>query len=308
LAFIQGGSQPRLFLTDSQAPIIIKESGSVLHTHFSPSSPHSLAISSSARVQIYNPNSRQLIKTLSRFKDTVQCAEFRSDGKLLLASDKTGTIQLFDLSSRAILQHWNPEDTHSRLQVSKVKWQGFTNVVSAGDDKTVKLWDITAKSSVQTFVGHEDYVRALACVPETNLILSGSFDGSARLWDPRVQGEVATFRHGDGEGSGIVYSVLPLKGATMFLSAGSSGVKVWDMTAGTKYPVKQMWNHQKEVTALCGNTDGSRVLAGGLDGLVKIYDAATWKVVHGVKYPDGILNVLLSVFRIRDWQLLTWVA
>lgn len=164
---------------------------------------------------------------------------------------------------------------------------------------------------MQTFVGHEDYVRALACVPETNLILSGSFDGSARLWDPRVQGEVATFRHGDGDqGSGIVYSVLPLKGATMFLSAGSSGVKVWDMTAGTKYPVKQMWNHQKEVTALCSNTDGSRVLAGGLDGLVKIYDAATWKVVHGVKYPDGILNVLLSVlhFYIKDWQLLTWVA
>jgi len=280
----------------SQAPIIIKESGSILHTHFSPSSPHSLAISSSARVQIYNPNSRQVVKTLSRFKDTVQCAEFRSDGKLLIASDKTGIIQLFDLSSRAILEHWNPEDTHSRLQVSNVKWQGLTSVVSAGDDKTVKLWDITSKSAVQTFVGHEDYVRALSCMPETNLILSGSFDGTAKLWDPRVQGSVASFRHGDGDqNSGIVYSVHPLKGATMFLSAGSTGIKVWDMTAGTEYPVKQMWNHQKEVTTLCSNRDGSRVLAGGLDGLVKIYDAATWKVAHSVKYPNGILNVSLSV-------------
>jgi U3 small nucleolar RNA-associated protein 15 len=297
----------------SQAPIIIKESGSILHTHFSSSSPHNLAISSSARVQIYNPNSRQLIKTLSRFKDTVQCAEFRSDGKLLLASDKTGTIQLFDLSSRAILQHWNPEDTHARFQVSKVKWQGFTNVVSAGDDKTVKLWDITAKGCLQTFVGHKDYVRALSCVPETNFLLSGSFDGTAKLWDPRVEGPVATFRHGDSQGSGIVYSVLPLKGGTIFLTSGSSGVKVWDMTAGIKYPVKQMWNHQKEVTALCGNTDGSRVLAGGLDGLVKIYDVGTWKVVHGIKYPDGILNVSLSVLlrpifcRFFE-EMLTWVA
>src|SRR5436309_796370 len=83
----------------------------------------------------------------------------------------------------------------------------------------------------------------------------------------------------------------------MFLTGGGSGVKVWDMTAGTKFPVKEMWNHQKEVTALCGNVDGSRVLAGGLDGHVKIYDVASWKVVHGVKYPAGILTLSLSVPR-----------
>ena len=227
------------------------------------------------------------------------CSEFRDDGKLLLASDKSGAIQVFDLSSRAILRHWTPEETHERLQVSKVKWQGLTNVISAGDDKTVKLWDITAKASVHTFVGHQDYVRALNTVPETNLILSGSLDGTAKLWDPRVEKEVATFKHGQRT-SGIVYSVLPLKGGTMFLTGGGSGVKVWDMTAGTGFPVKEMWNHQKEVTALCGNIDGSRVLAGGLDGHLKIYDVATWKVVHGIKYPSGILTVSLSV---RAFQL-----
>lgn len=174
--------------------------------------------------------------------------------------------------------------------------------MSVGDDKCVKLWDITAKSALHTFVGHEDYVRALNTVPETNLILSGSLDGTAKLWDPRVNGgEVATFRHGQRT-SGIVYSVLPLKGGTMFLTGGGSGVKVWDMTAGTEFPVKEMWNHQKEVTALCGNVDGSRVLAGGLDGHIKIYDAATWKVVHGIKYPAAILTVSLSVclFMVHD--------
>lgn len=274
---------------------MIKETASISHTHFSPSSPHTLAISSSARVQIYNPNSRQLVKSISRFKDTVLCAEFRHDAKLILASDKSGAIQVFDLSSRAILRHWIPEETHQRLQVSKVKWMGLTNVVSAGDDNTVKLWDITAKAAVRTFVGHVDYVRALTVVPDSNLILSGSFDGSAKLWDSRVPDAVATFQHGEGS-TQVVNSVLPLKGRTMFLTAGGSGIKVWDMTAGTDYPVKKMWNHQKEVTALCSNTQQSRVLAGGLDGHVKIYDVSTWKVVHGIKYPAGILSVSLSVY------------
>jgi U3 small nucleolar RNA-associated protein 15 len=291
------GIHSRYYLPPSlliQKPILIKETASISHLHFSPASPHTLAISSSARVQIYNANSRQLIKSISRFKDTVLCAEFRKDGKLLLASDKGGAIQVFDLSSRAILRHWIGEETHGRLQVSKVKWMGLTSVVSAGDDNTVKLWDITSKSPVHTFTGHQDYVRALELVPDTNLILSGSLDGTGKLWDPRVPtGDVATFQHGEGS-AGIVNSVLALKGGTTFLTGGGSGIKVWDMTAGVDHPVKEMWNHQKEISALCASSE-SRVLAGGLDGHVKIYDTSTWKVVHGVKYPAGILSVSLSV-------------
>jgi U3 small nucleolar RNA-associated protein 15 len=287
-----------------QTPAVIRESGSITHTHFSPSTPHTLAISSSARIQLYNPNSRTLLKTISRFKDTALCAEFRDDGKLLLASDKSGAIQVFDLSSRAILRHWTPEEAHQRLQVTKVTWSGLTNAISAGDDKCVKLWDITVKSALQTFVGHTDYVRALRRVPETNLVLSGSLDGTAKLWDPRARENlVATFKHGGGS-SAIVYSVLPLRGSTMVLTAGGEGIKVWDLTAGTEFPVLEMWNHQKEVTALCTNKDGSRVLAGGLDGLVKIYDISTWKVVHGVKYPASILNISLSVHS-RNVETLT---
>jgi len=285
-----------------QNPTIIKETGSVLHTQFSPAEPSTLVFCSSVKVHLYNANSR-LSKPgagLDRFRDTVLCAEFRKDGRLLVASDKSGTIRVIDPTPRSklangVLRYWKPEDTHERFQVSRVKWLGSTAFASAGDDKCVKVWDVMATTPVHTFVGHQDYVRALEPVPDTNLVLSGSLDGTARLWDPRVAGgEVATFKHGS-ETSGIVYSVLPLRGGTMFLTAGGSGVKVWDMTAGSEVPVKEMWNHQKEVTALCPNPDVSRVLAGGLDGHIKIYDAATWKVVHGIKYPAAILSVALSV-------------
>ena len=188
-----------------------------------------------------------------------------------------------------------------------MKWRGLTEFVSAGDDKCVKLWDVTTKTPLMTFEGHEDYVRALAVIQETNLMISGALDGTARVWDPRINGGlVATLRHG-ADTSGVVFSVLPLRGGAMVATAGGNGIKVWDMVAGPHVPLKEMWNHQKEVTSLCTNKDGSRVLAGGLDGHLKIYDITNWRVVHGVKYPAGILSVSLSVFSLLCVVRLTLV-
>jgi U3 small nucleolar RNA-associated protein 15 len=272
-------------------------------------SPHTLAIATSTAVKLYSPTAHIVQKTLSRFRDTVLCAEFRvQDGKLLLASDKTGSVQLFDLSSRAILRTWNPGEAHSGLQVSKLRWRATTGFVTAGDDRCVKVWDVTLKEPVMTFQGHEDYVRALTVVPDSGLIVSGSLDGTARLWDPRVPDAcVATLKHGDAS-SDIVYSVTSLRGGTIVLTAGGSGIKVWDVVGSTSTPLKEMWNHQREVTSLTMNSDGTRVLAGGLDGHVKIYDVANWKVVHGIKYPAGILTLSLSVRPPRHSSMFTLIA
>jgi WD40 repeat protein len=54
-------------------------------------------------------------------------------------------------------------------------------------------------------------------------------------------------------------------------------------------------NHQKTITSLSLDSSGSRILSGSLDGLVKIYDVATYEVVHGMKYNTPLLSVALSV-------------
>src|SRR5690606_23842489 len=59
-------------------------------------------------------------------------------------------------------------------------------------------------------------------------------------------------------------------------------------------------NHQKTVTSLAISTlsddrlNARRVLAGGLDGHVKIFDTQEWKVVHGIKYPSPIISLGVS--------------
>ena len=99
---------------------------------------------------------------------------------------ETGTIQVFDVNSRAILKTWKEQ----KQPVHTVKWspKDITALMSCGDDRTVRLWDLPSEASIHTFRGHQDYVRTGAFLPgqTSSLMVSGSYDQTVRLWDPRT--------------------------------------------------------------------------------------------------------------------------
>jgi len=78
-------------------PVFIKEYAPVTSVHFSPSKPHRYAVTAASRVQIYAPRTQKVTKTVSRFKDVARSGTIRADGKLLVAGDDTGLIQVSDL-------------------------------------------------------------------------------------------------------------------------------------------------------------------------------------------------------------------
>jgi len=79
-------------------PVFIKEYAPVTSIHFSPSKPHRYAVTAATRVQIYAPRTQKITKTISRFKDVARSGNIRSDGKLVIAGDDTGLVQVFSHS------------------------------------------------------------------------------------------------------------------------------------------------------------------------------------------------------------------
>jgi U3 small nucleolar RNA-associated protein 15 len=237
------------------------------------------------RLQIFSSWTRQVTRTFSRFTDIAHSGEIRRDGRVVVAGDDSGLIQVFDTTSRAILKTWN--EHKQPVWATRFSPADSTTLMSASDDKTVRLWDLPSQRSVVTLVGHDDYVRSGTFLPgySSNLLVSGSYDGTVRIWDPRTAGKsVMIFKH-----PSPVESILPLpSGATMLASSGSR-IYVLDMVAGK--PLHVLQNHQKTVTALCLASNGNRVVSGGLDGHVKVFETTTWNVVAGSKYPSPILSV-----------------
>ena len=75
-------------------PVFFKEYAPITALHFAPSKPHRYAVTAATRVQIYAPRTQKITKTISRFKDVARSGCIREDGKLLVAGDDSGLIQV----------------------------------------------------------------------------------------------------------------------------------------------------------------------------------------------------------------------
>ncbi|KAG4419202.1 hypothetical protein IFR04_007703 [Cadophora malorum] len=250
-----------------------------------PSNNDSFVITAGTRVQIYSIQTRKLIKTITRFSDIAHSAEIRRDGRVMVAGDDSGRIQVFDMKERAILKTW---DEHKQpVWATKFSPTEMTTLMSASDDRTVRLWDLPSQESTAKFIGHSDYVRSGCFLPGTmsNMLVTGSYDATVRLWDPRIATKAAmTFKH-----AAPVETVLPMPSGTTILAAADNQISVLDLVAGK--PLQLLKNHQKTVTSLCLASNGTRLVSGGLDGHVKIFETSQWNIVAGSKYNSPVLSV-----------------
>lgn len=95
-------------------------------------------------------------------------------------------------------------------------------------------------------------------------------------------------------GQAPVEDILLFPSGTMALSSSGPILKVWDLVAGGRC-IRALSNHQKTITCLAFDGKAGRVLTGGLDQMVKVYDVSTYRVVHTMRYSAPVLCLAMSV-------------
>ncbi|KAI9221031.1 WD40-repeat-containing domain protein [Blastocladiella britannica] len=267
-------------------PTLLKETAAFVSLHFAEASPNLLAATLGSKVQIYHPSTHEVAKTITRFSDLAFSGNLRSDGKLMVAGDEAGGVSVFEMGSRSVLRQFTGHSSPVHLtRFSPNK----TQVISGSDDNTVRVWDIPSNACINEFADHTDYVRAGATSRENhNLIATGSYDHTVKLWDLRTNSAVMTLDHG-----APVESTLFYRGSNALVSSGGPYFKVFDIVAGGRV-LHHVSNHQKTIMSMAFDHSGSRLLTGSLDQSVKIYNVATFKVVHTLKYPSPVLALAVS--------------
>lgn len=189
--------------------------------------PWILSCSDDQTIRIWNWQNRQEIACLTGHNHYVMLAQFHPSEDLIVSASLDQTVRVWDISGLR-KKHSAPtsatrsfEDQLQRKQLPQqdifgnvnavvkyvleghdkgVNWASFHPtlplIVSAGDDRLVKLWRMsdTKAWEVDTCRGHTGNVLSAVFHPHQDLILSVSDDKTIRVWDLNKRTPVKQFR------------------------------------------------------------------------------------------------------------------
>lgn len=271
-----------------------QQPSSVTTLDWSPAAPHDLAVTASTRVAVLDARTLETRHLITKFRSAALSGRFRADGRLLCAGDEAGVVRVFDARSRAelrVLRGHGAAVRSVRFAADRVQ------LVSGGDDGAVRAWDLATGACVRCYAAaHREQVRSVEGSPATaGLWASASYDGTVRLWDLRAPAAepALTLTH-----DAPVEAALFFPNGNALVSAAGSALFVWDLLGGGRV-LAQVRNHQKAVTALALDPDGTRILSGGVDRLVKVYDVQSYRVLHTMSHHAPVLSLAMSPDRQR---------
>ena len=172
---------------------------------------------------------------------------------------------------------------------------------------------------VRVFEGHREAVLALAVSLDGRYAVSGSADGTVRLWN-LATGQCLQVLKGHRLEVGAV--ALTPDGRYALSGSGDKTLRVWDLRTGQCLQVAT--GHRADVTAIAVTPDGRHAISGSLDNTLRLWeldweyechDPANWDegarpyleiflTLHTPVGPDGFTHVGTPTWTEGDFQRL----
>mmetsp|Transcript_22819 Transcript_22819/g.38076 ORF Transcript_22819/g.38076 Transcript_22819/m.38076 type:complete len:526 (-) Transcript_22819:1273-2850(-) len=170
---------------------------------FSPDGQSLATASSEGHVEIWDVEANKLRIDLDHqargecihMDHSVLCCVFSKDGEQLATGSAGGQIQVWKVTTGAGLRSF--PQAHPQGITSVNFYRDGTQILSTSFDQTARIHGLKSGRALKEFRGHTSFVNCAQYTKDSsNTVITGSADGTVKLWDLRSTECLLTFRPG----------------------------------------------------------------------------------------------------------------
>ncbi|MGD9648651.1 MAG: WD40 repeat domain-containing protein [Pirellulales bacterium] len=202
---------------------------------YSPDGSQLAAIGYSEHLRIYDTTNYRLTQTLTAPARDMRALAFSPDGAFVATAGRQGKLRIWTAADGQVVTDvkfgaahlraiaFSPDGTQVAVagdgpqlgifrvadgheeqsinirpgKVLSLTYCGPGRLATGQSDNLVRVWDLATGDELSHLVGHRGSVAALEFLPDTQTLISGSFDTTVRFWNVPSEGAPVTARRGE---------------------------------------------------------------------------------------------------------------
>jgi WD40 repeat protein len=236
--------------------------------------------------RVWEAPAGRLLSVLDGHERSVNDVQFSPDGRLVATAGTDGTARVWEAATGKLIHMFRGHEDELSVQETEFSPDGQL-IVSMGD--RIHIWRASTGEPLKVPGGPDFlYPLSVAFSPDGRLVLAGTVDGSAWLWQTRTGKVLAELPHPwQSQGSQSPGSSVPNWVTTAeFSPSGDSMVtgdragvgRIWDVGPHPRL-LARLEGHVQTINTAGFSPDGHLIITSSTDGTARVWASGTGDLV-----------------------------
>lgn len=239
------------------------------------------------QARVWDAASGEPVSPVIRHADRVTGAGFSSDGTRIVTASWDRTARIWDAVSGA---PWSAPFEHAREVLSAAFGPGDLQVITTSADGTARTWDASLALSSHDALAHAGkWVTSVAFDARGERIVTTGADRTARVWNAGTGDSILPALWHDARVTAASFS----PDGARIVSVSANTAILWDATTASRL---FLLGHAPSsvVASAAFSPDGTRIATAGNDQQMKIWDAASGRLLAALAHTRAVTFAAFS--------------